>query len=288
MKKSKYLVLLLSILSLSLSAQVLDKKILNKKIIPSTGDITTSGQRPNLDISKLVKPKLSLGKGNNVLEFSISPETSVQQTYNTKKLNRKTEESNDYCLNDYYESSGTVRTWKVFDEDGTSAVADIVPGAVYDISAYNGSFFTPIENLERNPIRISLTKSLQSQVTEAKVVQPKQMENIRDKGVKPIQLGLRAKVFGPTTRIKTDFKRQYSNRDLEVSLGGSIPYSIGKVTFKNKYSSTNTTNSYTYLLELEEDFYTLKATGNAVNNHNLFVNPPANKHNQVLFLANLP
>ncbi|MEL6923074.1 MAG: hypothetical protein AAFO94_03430 [Bacteroidota bacterium] len=276
----KQLILLLSIFCTSyysISAQV------NRpQIVVDPNVITKPTQGQYIDASQLLKQgqygRFSVGKGKNEVEFTVEKDYKGKKL-GTRALKKKRVETSDYCAKDYFRTSGKINQWNVFDEQGYSDVADIVPGAIYDLSKFNGSFFDPVEAHDRNPLRIVITNDQSATTTQARVNNPKLQAVIREQGVKPIRSTVK-KTTGSSFYFNANFERQYSERQMEISLGGSVPYIGGSVKFDGSHNSNKQEEQYTYLIELREDFYTLKVAGKNIAQKNFFDDPQYNNQSK--------
>ncbi len=221
-----------------------------------------------------------IGKGKKKIEFTFNLiDNENLQEFKTVKKPKKTIEINENCTKDFYESSGTVTSWEINNSVGNSTIKNIVPGAIYDLSTFNGSFFNPVETYKRRLIWIEINPGAQATIQNVKIQNPKFIGVIRSEGVTPFQNNLKEENYGANLYLDYSFERIYSEQHLNVFLGGSVPYVGGVVSFNTEHNSENSSDNYVYILELEEEYYTLNTTGNNVVKASFFKNPDINTDN---------
>ena len=205
-----------------------------------------------------------VGSDRNPIEFTVEYDIVKEKDLKTRKLKRKTLETSDTCLKDYFRTSGTTSNWKVFDDEGLSDVINIVPGSIYDLKVFDGTFFKRVEEYDRYPLKLNLEEGVQGSVTLKSVNNPKLIAKIREQGLNPILNGLHNENRGAHMIATIDFEQQYGKRQLDISLGGAVPYLGGSISYGGNYNDHTTEDSYSYFLELEEEFFNIEATGNAL------------------------
>ena len=204
------------------------------------------------------------------IEFTIKKANSKQRHLKTVKKN---ENKNGNCVREYFQTSGTSNRWKIFNGDAGSAVTDILPGEIYDLSRFDGSFFRKIERHQRHPLKLALMPVNQGNVTEMRVENPKLSSTIASQGVSAIMNGLKRQNFGADFTVTSSFQRMTSEKQFKMSVGGSIPLGIGKISGSYSQNSNSSSETYTYYLELEERIFSISATGNKLASGNFFSNP---------------
>lgn len=270
--------LLSTSIALLLSSTLIGQSGLNGKSTIKNNNTTKNTK----NISGLLKAgqysNNTVGSGKKAISFTVEKDYPGNKL-KTKELKKKKEETSEFCAKDLFKTSGKVNQWNIFDENGYSNVSNIVPGAIFDLSKFSGSFFNAVEGKDRNPIKITIVNDQAARTTKATVQNPKLAAKIREKGVKPIRNTIKKNVAA-NKYMSVDFERQYSESQLDISLGGTVPYVGGKVKFSASTSNTNIAENHTYLIEYREDYYTLEVDGNSIANKNYFVDKSLNNHSK--------
>jgi len=229
----------------------------------------------------------TIGSGNNTIEFALVHEEIGAKQLETRHLPNKTEEISDVCLTDLFRTSGATNIWKVFDDEGYSNVNNVVPGAIYDLSDFNGAFFKVVEEYERNPIRIELGESIQGTVTNKNVSNPQLVGQIRQSALVPILTNIKGHNYGANLVVNSNYERMYDSKQIDMSLGGTVPYAGNKVSFGASFGQNSESESYSYSLELTEPYYTLNTTGNTPATGNFFVDESLNSQKKFGYVSSV-
>lgn len=184
----------------------------------------------------------------------------------------KTRETlSSFCTRDFFATSGTTDKWKVPATKEGSILTNIVPGEIFDLSKYNGgSFFEKIQRYKRSRIRIHLSPSPQGNKPDAWVERPKLSANIESNGVLPIWNNLKNEAINREVAVTSDFTKIVSKQQLKVELGGAIPTGIGKIKFSGAHETSTSSETYLYMLDLEDRLFTLQALGNKIEKNSFF------------------
>lgn len=229
----------------------------------------------------------TVGNGNNAIEFTLTKGNTGTKVYETKLLQNQSEENGDQCIKDYFRTTGEKDAWKVFSENGYTNATLIMPGAIFDLHDFNGAFFTVVEGEDRKNLRIDLVDPIQGNVLTQVVNNPRTMTKIRNLGLNPILTGIKAHNYAAKISLDAKYERMYNADELDISLGGSVPYAGNKFSFDSSFSSNSERETYNYSVEYMEPYYTLVAAGPGVVSGEFFEDESLNSNDKYGYISSV-